>query len=72
MLAVSLTHRGVCRKRDFNRLGVLPQYEFREAIDTSLGHQMSEQQWNTLKQHAAIDGDGLVPYTQFLDTLLER
>ena len=62
----------VCRKCDYNHLGVLPQYEFRAAIEKSLGHQMSESQWSTLKEQAAIDGDGLVPYRKFLETFLDR
>ncbi|KAI0233563.1 hypothetical protein LSAT2_016200 [Lamellibrachia satsuma] len=59
------------RKCDYNHLGVLPQYEFRAAIEKSLGHQMSESQWSTLKDQAAIDGDGLVPYRKFLETFLD-
>ncbi|KAK2172729.1 hypothetical protein NP493_931g00014 [Ridgeia piscesae] len=59
------------RKCDYNRLGVIPQYEFREAIEKSLGHQMTEDQWGSLREQAVVDDDGLVPYKKFMETFLD-
>ena len=42
-------------------------YEFKAAVERVLGYNLTEDQWNQLKNDVKLDKDGLVPYTSFLE-----
>ena len=55
------------RKCDKYNIGVVTQYEFKEAIERLLGYSMTDSQWAELKEDVGLDADGLVPYPKFLE-----
>ncbi|WAR09381.1 EFCB6-like protein [Mya arenaria] len=55
------------RRCDRYNLHVVTAHEFRAAIEARLGYAMTEQQWETIRQEAGTDRDGLLQYTKFID-----
>ncbi|XP_052807232.1 EF-hand calcium-binding domain-containing protein 6-like isoform X5 [Mya arenaria] len=55
------------RRCDRYNLHVVTAHEFRAAIEARLGYAMTEQQWETIRQEAGTDRDGLLQYTKFIE-----
>ncbi|XP_013416722.1 EF-hand calcium-binding domain-containing protein 6 isoform X2 [Lingula anatina] len=58
---------GSLRGADRYELGVIPQYEFRDAIQKVLKRTLSDGEWQKLIAEVGQDADGLIPYNTFLE-----